>query len=113
MLALAPLIAGCILVVGATSQRTVVPPAAAQVAPVEAPAMAVVGPAGLVPESAIRYLDGAPMVFVVERDLHLFVATPVAIADRAGSDGRHVAGVSSGQTVLAGAFDGVERRLDP
>ncbi|HVU02014.1 MAG TPA: hypothetical protein VHE30_09690 [Polyangiaceae bacterium] len=57
-----------------------------------------------VPDTAITEIEGKPTVFVMERDLHLLVATPVVLGRHAGAEREVLSGVSRGQFVVADAL---------
>jgi hypothetical protein len=67
-------------------------------------------PAAIVPRSSVVFIEGKSMVFVVDADLHLFVATPVELGARVGGEQRIVAGLSAGERVVTGDLSALERR---
>jgi len=54
----------------------------------------------LIPSEAVTRVEGKPMVFVAEPDLHLLVATPVELGAAEGTDVRVLSGLSVGQIVV-------------
>jgi len=65
----------------------------------------------VIPRSSVAIVDGKPIVFVAEPDLHLFVATPVELGERAGSGQRVTRGLVAGQRVAMGDLSILESRL--
>ncbi|HVU04990.1 MAG TPA: hypothetical protein VHE30_24735 [Polyangiaceae bacterium] len=99
-----------LVLAGAVAVRVVRPTATPEAdPPSDGPKTALVGPEGMIPESAITWIDGAPTVFVVERELHLLVATPITIAANLGTDERRVDGLAAGQQVLLAPVASVEQ----